>query len=63
MAADAAELSSLTTTLAELERRIAAIAGRWEGTNHDDAVAALYDAERTLRAATRAVERASRLLR
>jgi hypothetical protein len=63
MPADAAELSSLSTTLTDLERRVAAIAGRWEGTDHDDVVAALYDAERNLRAANRGVERAERLLR
>jgi hypothetical protein len=63
MAADAAELSSLSTTLTELEARVTAMAKRWEGTDHDDVVNALYDAERNLRAANRGVERAERLLR
>jgi hypothetical protein len=62
MAVDDAELSSLSTTLAELERRLGAVVGRFDDARHDDVVAALYDAERSVRAATRSVDRARRLL-
>jgi hypothetical protein len=59
----AAELSSLATSVAELEQRVTRLAAGLEGANHDDALAALYDAERSLRAARRSVERAATLLR
>jgi hypothetical protein len=62
MSRDDAELSSLATTLAELERRLGAVAQRYERTDHDDVVAALYQAEASARAATRSVERARNLL-
>jgi hypothetical protein len=58
-----AELSSLATSVVELEQRVGGLAVGLEGTNHDDALAALYDAERTLRAAGRSLERAATLLR
>jgi hypothetical protein len=58
---DAAELSSLTTTLREVEDRIAAIARHHEGTPRDDLLAALYEAERNLRAASRSLARAAAL--
>ena len=61
MANDAAELSSLLTTLAEVERRLAAVAGRHEGAEHEDVLAALYEAERSLRATQRQIERAEKL--
>jgi hypothetical protein len=56
------ELSSLATTLGELERRLGDAAARYEGTEHDDVVTALYDAERSVRSATRSVERAQGML-
>jgi hypothetical protein len=62
MPADDPELSSLSTTLAELERRLGAAAGRFDDARHDDVVSALYEAERSVRAATRSVDRARRLL-
>ena len=62
MPADAAELSSLATTLTELEHRLGALGEAFEGTDHDDVVAALFEAERTIRAATRSVERARQAL-
>jgi hypothetical protein len=61
MPGDAAELSSLATTLSDLERRLGALGKSFEGTDHDDIVAALFDAERNVRAATRSVERARSL--
>ncbi len=62
MPGDAAELSSLATTLAELERRLGELGLAYEATGHDDVVAALFDAERTVRAAARNVEQARRAL-
>jgi hypothetical protein len=62
MPGDAAELSSLATTLSDLERRLGALGVAYEGTEHDDVVAALFDAERTVRAAVRSVERARQAL-
>jgi hypothetical protein len=62
MPGDAAELSSLATTLGELERRLGELGVAFEATGHDDVVAALFDAERTVRAAARNVERARRSL-
>jgi hypothetical protein len=58
----AAELSSLATSVAEFEQRVTGLAGGLEGRDHDDALAALYDAERSLRAARRNLERAATLL-
>jgi hypothetical protein len=58
---DAAELSSLATTLSDLERRLGALGQSYEGTDHDDVVAALFDAERNVRTALRSVERARSL--
>jgi hypothetical protein len=62
MSRDDAELSSLATTLAELVQRLGAAAQRYERTDHDDVVAALYQAEASARAALRSVERARSLL-
>jgi hypothetical protein len=62
MPSDAAELSSLATTLTELEGRLGTITSHYEGTTRDDVLAVLFEAERQLRGATRAVERASRLV-
>jgi hypothetical protein len=62
MPRDDAELSSLATTLAELEQRLGTTARRYEGTDHDDVVAALYQAEASARAAARSIERARSLL-
>ena len=61
MASDAAELSSILSALGDLERLLAAIARRHEGPDHEDVLGALYEAERTLQATQRQVERAQRL--
>jgi len=63
MPGDAAELSSLVTTLHELERRLGELGLAYEGSDHDDVVAALFDAERTVGSGARSVERARRALR
>jgi hypothetical protein len=61
MASDAAELSSIAGALDDLERRLAGIAEHYRGTERDDLLGALYEAERTLRATLRQVERAREL--
>ena len=49
--------------VAALARRFRFLpAARYDDAHHDDVVAALYDAERNIRTATRSVERARRLL-
>jgi hypothetical protein len=54
MPGDAAELSSLVTTLQELQRRLGELGVAYEGTDH---------AERTVGSAARSVERARQALR
>jgi hypothetical protein len=58
---DAAELSSLHSAVTDAARRIGAIAAEYEGTEREDLLGALYEAERNLRAALRQLERAERL--
>jgi hypothetical protein len=60
---DAAELSALAGSLDDLSRRLAAVAERHEQPPRDDVLGALYDAERSLRAARRRVEAAITYLR
>jgi hypothetical protein len=61
MPSDAAELSSLVTALHDVEHRIVAIAGHYQGTTRDDLLAELYEAERAVRALIRHVQRAVNL--
>jgi hypothetical protein len=59
---DLALLSSITTQIDELARRVTDLADGY-GTTPDSAIAAeLYAVERSLNAATRSLERATRLL-
>lgn len=60
---DAAELSALASSIEDAERRIAAIAARYEATSRDDVLGGLYEAERALRSAHRRVETVARTLR
>jgi len=62
MASDGAALASILTALGDLEARLSALVGPYESANREDVVGALYEAERSLRAAQRAVERAERYL-
>ena len=57
------KFDELATTLGELERRLGELGLAYEDTKHDDVAAALFDAERTVRAAARSVERARQALR
>jgi hypothetical protein len=58
-----ATLSSLSTSLGDCESRLAALASEYEGSDRDDLVSALHEAERMVRSAEREVRRAQRLLR
>jgi hypothetical protein len=60
---DTAILSSLSTSLGDCESRLAELATRHDGSDRDDLVSALHEAERLVRSAEREVRRAQRLLR
>gem|GEM_PF-521396 len=55
---DAAELSSITTVLADLQTRVVEVADRWRSVERDDVAGDLYDVERSLRNAQRRIRRA-----
>ncbi|HTX62111.1 MAG TPA: hypothetical protein VMD28_00625 [Acidimicrobiales bacterium] len=59
MATTRAELSSITSTLTELTRRVTAIAEHSREAGEPDLAAALFTIERDLRGALRRLERAS----
>ena len=52
-ALDAAQLSSLSTALEDLTRRITELADRYQGSPREDVAADLYEIERQLLTATR----------
>ncbi|MGZ0178389.1 MAG: hypothetical protein ACKVIQ_16105, partial [Acidimicrobiales bacterium] len=55
---DAAELSSITTVLADLQTRVVEVADRWREIEREDVAGDLYDVERSLRNAQRRIRRA-----
>ncbi|MEN9505022.1 MAG: hypothetical protein RI958_948 [Actinomycetota bacterium] len=57
-----AELSAIADQLERYRERVVALVPGLRGGNHDDVIAALFEAERSLRSAGRAVDRAERLL-
>ncbi|MFM7536702.1 MAG: hypothetical protein ACKO91_13045 [Acidimicrobiales bacterium] len=57
----ASELSSLASSLEEIEQRVAALAHAHDDGRHDDLVAALLDAERLVRQGVRQLRRARTL--
>lgn len=59
----AAELSALTETITRSRERVAALAEPYLGTEREDIVSALYEAERQLLTAERALDRALRTAR
>jgi hypothetical protein len=59
--ATAAELSAATEAIGSYRRRVGDLAGPYLGTERDDLVSAIYEAERSLRTAERLLERALRL--
>lgn len=60
-----AELSVIADQLERYRERVTGVVPQLRSTEHahDDAIAALFEAERSLRSAHRALERATRLLR
>lgn len=62
MAADGAELSSLSSVIRDLTERVTEVARRYEGTDREDVSFELYEVERSLRGATRRLDRLTRSL-
>ena len=60
-AATAAELSAAAEAVASYRQRVAALVGTHLGTEREDLVAAIYEAERALRSAERLLRRAAKL--
>jgi len=58
-----AELSSVTEAVGRTRHRVAGLADPFRGTERDDVVIAIYEAERLLRNAERALERTARAVR
>ena len=58
----AAELAALADTVGRSRQRVAGLAEPYLGTEREDIVAAVYEAERQLRGAERALQRALKLL-
>ena len=58
----AAELAVTAEHVERYRERVAAIARPLAGGNNDDAIAAIFEAERALRTAHRQLDRAARLL-
>jgi ElaB/YqjD/DUF883 family membrane-anchored ribosome-binding protein len=61
-ASDAADLSSLARTAESVLARVTAHADRYAHADRDDVFGALHEAERTLRASVRSLEKATALL-
>ncbi len=61
--ATAAELSAAAETIGRYRRRVADLVGPHLGTERDDLVSALYEAERSLQHAERALLRALKVTR
>jgi hypothetical protein len=58
----AAELTAVADTVGRSRERVAHLAEPYLGTEREDVVAAIYEAERQLRSAQRAIQRALKLL-
>lgn len=56
----AAELGTIADNVAQYRRRVADLAEPWIGTERDDLVTAIHEAERSLRTAERNLVRAMR---
>ena len=61
MTETAAELAAAAEAVAGYQRRVAALAGPHLGTEREDLVAAIYEAERALRTAERSLQRARKV--
>jgi hypothetical protein len=60
MTSDQAELSTVATQIEELVGRIADVAERHRGTEHDDVSIRLFEVERSLISASRSLQSAQR---
>jgi hypothetical protein len=60
--ATAAELSAAAEAIGGYRRRVGDLAGPYLGTERDDLVSAIYEAERSLRTAERLIQRALKLV-
>jgi hypothetical protein len=60
-ASTAAELASIADNVAQFRDRVAGLAEPWLGSDREDLVTAIHEAERQLRNAERAVIRARRV--
>lgn len=58
----AAELAAIGDNVAQYRSRVADLADRFVGTERDDVIAAIHEAERQLRNAERTIVRALRVL-
>ena len=58
----AAELAAIGDNVAQSRARVADLADRFVGTERDDVIAAIHEAERQLRNAERTIVRAMRVL-
>ena len=58
-----AQLSSVSTALSEMTKRVTDIADSLSGTDRDDVASVLYEVERSLANATRRLEKAVDALR
>ena len=58
----AAELAVAADHVERYRERVASLVTPLQGGDHDDVVAAMYEAERALRSASRSLDRAVRLL-
>ena len=61
--ATAAELSAAAEAIATYRRRVGDLAAPLLGTEHDDLVSAIYEAERSLGTAERVLQRAVKVAR
>jgi cob(I)alamin adenosyltransferase len=59
----AAELASIADNVDQYRRRVGDLAERFAGSDREDLVAAIHEAERLLRSAERGLNRALRLAR
>jgi len=57
----AAELAAAADIVGTYRRRVADLVGPHLGSNHEDVVAAIYEAERALRTAERMLQRAHKI--
>jgi hypothetical protein len=63
LSATAAELTAAAEAIGGYRRRVGDLVGPYLGTERDDLVSAIYEAERSLRTAERLIQRALKVVR